>query len=205
MGEPSFDLRTIAVLIVAVALNSSTAGCRLRKALTRDEAAPQLQTSPFMAERKMLHLTTGGGIGRGPFLGRCEEIDWSPHSFTDIVTENWQKLIAAGYLRAENHTIRLTPFSSEQVECIAVLTDAGREATRTQGWISEGPDWRIPVAKRSLVAVTGITQPGENAAYVEFTWKWAAFNPVLSGDEPIQAGHATFTLFDDGWRLTGAN
>ena len=61
----------------------------------------------------------------------------------------------------------------------------------------------IPVARRELVSVTGISKQS-NLADVEFTWKWVPLNEIgaalYSGDL-----HYTSTVgfrdFDDGWRM----
>ena len=61
----------------------------------------------------------------------------------------------------------------------------------------------IPVARRELLAVTGISKQGSTAD-VEFTWKWAPLNEVgaalYSGDMHYKST-AGFRQFDDGWRI----
>ena len=58
------------------------------------------------------------------------------------------------------------------------------------------------VARRELVAITGISKSGSSAE-VEFTWRWVALNQV--GEALYDAGvHyrsvAAFRAYDDGWR-----
>ena len=61
----------------------------------------------------------------------------------------------------------------------------------------------IPVAKRQLLAVTGISKQG-NLADVDFTWKWVPLNEVgaalYSGDLHYSSTVA-FRNYDDGWRI----
>ena len=61
----------------------------------------------------------------------------------------------------------------------------------------------IPVAKRQLIAVTGISKQG-GSAVVEFTWKWAPVNEVgaalYSTGEHFRSD-VGFRQYDDGWRI----
>ncbi len=67
---------------------------------------------------------------------------------------------------------------------------------------STGPT-SIRVARRELVAVTGVSKAG-NFADVEFMWRWIALNPVGSAlyDSGVHYHSVvTFRSFDDGWRV----
>jgi hypothetical protein len=61
----------------------------------------------------------------------------------------------------------------------------------------------IPVAKRELVAVTGVSIQG-NLADVEFSWKWLPLNEIgealYSGDVHYKSV-VGFRNYDDGWRM----
>ncbi|MGC1453543.1 MAG: hypothetical protein WA830_26205 [Candidatus Sulfotelmatobacter sp.] len=61
----------------------------------------------------------------------------------------------------------------------------------------------IPVAKRELVGVTGISKQS-NLADVEFTWKWVPLNEIgaalYSGDLHYTSS-VGFREYDDGWRM----
>jgi hypothetical protein len=61
----------------------------------------------------------------------------------------------------------------------------------------------IPVAKRQLLSVTGISKQG-GSAVVEFTWKWAPVNEVgaalYSTDQRFRSS-VGFRQYDDGWRI----
>jgi len=62
----------------------------------------------------------------------------------------------------------------------------------------------IPVARRDLIAVTGISRQG-NLADVEFTWKWLTLNEIgaalYSGDVHYRSS-VGFREYDDGWRVS---
>jgi ankyrin repeat protein len=72
------------------------------------------------------------------------------------------------------------------------------------------PDYKahlVGPAKRTVVAVTGITDngPGGSEKLVLFTWRYSALPEVVSrytcqGGQPHE-GHALVRLFDDGWRV----
>lgn len=86
-----------------------------------------------------------------------------------------------------------------------VLTPSGVDAVRAaippeQTASSSFP---IPVAKRELVAVTGISKEG-NLGDVEFSWKWLPLNEIgealYSGDVHYKS-MVGFRNYDDGWRM----
>jgi len=85
------------------------------------------------------------------------------------------------------------------------LTPLGVEAIRpliTNG--AENEPLALRVARRKLVAITGISKTG-NFADVEFTWQWVPLNPV--GSALYDAGvryrsTVQFRDYDDGWRVT---
>jgi hypothetical protein len=85
------------------------------------------------------------------------------------------------------------------------LSPLGVEAFRglLPGNATESQYFSIPVARRILTAVTGISKNG-NVADVDFQWKWVALNEVGAA---LYAGGVqynstvTFKHYDDGWRL----
>jgi len=65
----------------------------------------------------------------------------------------------------------------------------------------------IPVARRELVAVTGISKQGA-VADVDFTWKWAPLNEVgaaLYSADLHYNSTVGFRAYDDGWRIVVAS
>jgi hypothetical protein len=61
----------------------------------------------------------------------------------------------------------------------------------------------VPVARRELVGITGISKNGASAE-VEFSWRWVPLNEVgqaLYAEGVHYKSTATFRLYDDGWRI----
>jgi hypothetical protein len=89
-----------------------------------------------------------------------------------------------------------------------LLTPSGVETIRTLVADEEArkPSITIPVAKRELIGVTGVSKEA-GIADVEFTWKWIPMNEVgdalFSGDLRYKS-IVGFRQFDDGWRLEPA-
>jgi hypothetical protein len=68
---------------------------------------------------------------------------------------------------------------------------------------SDKQAFRIPVARRELVAVTGISKLGR-VADVEFSWRWVPVNEVgaaIYSSDVRYRSTATFHAYDDGWRI----
>jgi hypothetical protein len=62
--------------------------------------------------------------------------------------------------------------ASSPVTVTATLTDEGRSASRE--WQQSGGGWAIPIARRELVEVTGLTggEGKSKEARAEYTWRW---------------------------------
>lgn len=61
----------------------------------------------------------------------------------------------------------------------------------------------VPVARRELVRITGISKNGTSAE-VEFSWRWIPLNEVgqaLYAEGMQYKSTAAFRLYDDGWRV----
>lgn len=61
----------------------------------------------------------------------------------------------------------------------------------------------LPVARRELISVTGITKEN-NSADVEFDWKWVPLNEIgeaLYSRDLRYRSSVGFRKYDDGWRL----
>lgn len=68
--------------------------------------------------------------------------------------------------------------------------------------------WEVPVATAEIMSVTGIVQkPDSTRAEVEYEFRWRptefAWLDRKGIDEMPQTRTATFTKYDDGWRLSG--
>ena len=69
--------------------------------------------------------------------------------------------------------------------------------------IADKQTFRIPAARRELVAVTGISKLGR-VADVEFSWRWIPVNEVgaaIYSSDVRYRSTATFRAYDDGWRI----
>ncbi|HTT20290.1 MAG TPA: hypothetical protein VMG82_15180 [Candidatus Sulfotelmatobacter sp.] len=86
-----------------------------------------------------------------------------------------------------------------------LLTPSGVDAIRAglNPGQTGGSQLSIPVARRELVAVTGIAKQG-NSGDVEFAWKWVPLNEIgaalYSGDVHYRSV-VGFRDYDDGWRM----
>jgi hypothetical protein len=86
------------------------------------------------------------------------------------------------------------------------LTPIGVETFRglIPGDATSAQYFSVPVARRQLLAVTGISKNG-NIADVDFQWQWVPLNEVGAA---LHAGAGRynstvgFRHYDDGWRLT---
>ncbi|HTS34124.1 MAG TPA: hypothetical protein VMH04_00550 [Candidatus Solibacter sp.] len=86
-----------------------------------------------------------------------------------------------------------------------ILTPSGVETVRAV-IAPEEPNratFALPVAKRQLIAVTGISKQGI-VADIDFTWKWVPLNEIgaalYSGDVHYRST-VRFREYDDGWRI----
>jgi hypothetical protein len=65
----------------------------------------------------------------------------------------------------------------------------------------------LPVARRELVEVTGISKQGI-AADVDFTWRWVPLNEIgaaLYSSDLHYKSTVAFRQYDDGWRVVQSN
>ena len=85
-----------------------------------------------------------------------------------------------------------------------LLSPSGVEAVRTAApEQSAQSSISIPVARRQLQEITGITKDG-GSADVEFTWKWIPLNEIggaLYSADMRYKSTVGFRNYDDGWRL----
>jgi hypothetical protein len=85
------------------------------------------------------------------------------------------------------------------------LSPSGVEAVRTliSGDDATKPSFSIPVARRELIGISGISKQG-NEADVEFTWRWVPLNEIgaalYSSDQRYEST-VGLRKYDDGWRL----
>lgn len=91
--------------------------------------------------------------------------------------------------------VLLTPSGVETVQALLPVQEAGKTS------------FAIPVARRELVGVTGISKQGV-AADVDFTWRWIPLNEIgaaLYSTELRYKSTVAFRQYDDGWRVVQTN
>ena len=90
--------------------------------------------------------------------------------------------------------VTLTPSGVDTFRSLLAPADAGKQL------------FSVPVARRELIAVTGISKLGRSAD-VEFTWRWIPLNEVgavLYSREVHFRSSVSFRAYDDGWRIVQA-
>jgi len=176
-------MRDKRILLSAVALVLT--GCSPRDFLTRRLATDSILLSPQFKAQQRFTLRTG------------------VLSNKDYPSPEYLVLQHHGWISANT-----TPCPREMTPppCWDVLlTPSGVDAVRSAMLPQQtsGSLLSVPVARRTLVAVTGITKQ-VNSADVEFTWKWSPLNEVgaalYSGDLQYKSIVA-FRNYDDGWRI----
>jgi len=124
----------------------------------------------------------------------------------DYVSPEYLILQQHGWISAS--TVRC-PASLAPAPCWDVLlTPAGVDTVRLLVPAAEADKSLlfIPVARRELVGVTGISKQG-SLADVDFTWRWVPLNEVgaaLYSDDLRYNSTVLFRDYDDGWHIVVA-
>lgn len=122
--------------------------------------------------------------------------------------------VSPEYLVLQQHgwisatTTRCSPGMEPSPCWDVLLTPSGVEAVRALIPPEEADktSFFIPVARRELVGVTGISKQG-NQADVDFTWRWVPLNEVgaaLYSADLRYGSTVGFREYDDGWRILAA-
>jgi len=90
-----------------------------------------------------------------------------------------------------------------------LLTPSGVDIVRTlvSGDEAAKSSFALPVARRELVGITGISKL-DGAADVDFTWRWIPLNEVgaaLYSADLHYKSTVAFRDYDDGWRVVQSN
>ena len=171
-----------ALSIAALLMLSS---CSPRDFLTRRLAADLIATSNTFRATQSFQMTTG------------------------IVSN--ADYLSAEYLALQHHgwvsaTQARCPSNVSPPPCWDVaLSPAGVDTFRPliPPGDSDKQTFRISVARRELVAVTGISKLGR-VADVEFSWRWIPLNEVgaaIYSSDVRYRSTAAFHAYDDGWRI----
>jgi hypothetical protein len=176
-------LRNKSILCLAAAL--CLCACSPRDFLTRRLASDLIAGSPVFKASQQYVLQTGV-ISNKDFVSP-EYLVLQHHGW--IAAANAQ--CSPGLAPSPCWDVQLTPSGVDTVKTALPAGDASQST------------FTIPVARRELIAVTGISREG-NTAEVEFVWKWVPSNEIgaalYSGDVHYRCT-VGFRDYDDGWRL----
>ena len=186
-------MRTARILLLAVLLCLillwMDLGCSPRNFLTRRLAADLISASDTFKEPQLLWLRTGIVSNK----------DFSSPDYMVLQRRGWLIGSAAkcpvGIDPPPCWDVLLTPIGVETVRPLisSALAGNGRD---------NGP-MEIPVARRQLLGISGISKGG-NFADVEFSWRWVPINKVGSAlyDNGVRYRSTVgFRSYDDGWRV----
>jgi hypothetical protein len=159
--------------------------CSPREFLTRRLAADLISVSEAIKAPQQFALQTGIVSNK----------DYISPEYLVLQQHHWISATPArcspGMTPSPCWDVLLTPAGVETVRSLVPAEEAGK------------PLLQIPVARRELVGVTGISKQG-NQAEVDFTWRWAPLNEVgaalYSGDLHYTST-VEFREYDDGWRM----
>ena len=183
-GKPG-PMRKILILAPCLLLSLIFSACSPRDFLTRRLAADLISASDAFRAPQPFVLRTGVVSNK----------DYVSPEYLVLQHHGWISAAnapcAAGITPPPCWDVLLTPSGVDAVRALIPAEEADKSSLS------------IPVARRELVAVTGVAKQN-NTADVDFTWKWAPLNEVgaalYSGDLRYNST-VEFREYDDGWRI----
>jgi hypothetical protein len=161
------------------------AACSPRDILSRRLAADLIAASDSFKSTQQFTLQTG----------ILSNKDYVSPEYLVLQHHGWISAITArcttGLTPPPCWDVLLTPSGVDTVHAIVSSEDAAK------------PTFAIPVARRELVAITGISKQG-NEAEVDFTWKWVPLNEIGAALYTVDVQYKStvgFRDYDDGWRV----
>ncbi|MCA1633226.1 MAG: hypothetical protein LC785_06040 [Acidobacteria bacterium] len=189
--NPTQARRRIARLcwgLLGAVIVTCSAACGSNK-LTRSSAATLIESSEAFRKPVTISLLpeyrqTLALIGEGSRDMPKEE--FALHRFLESHAD-LAALSHLGLVEFKVTGIQYPDSASSPVTITSSLTSKGSSAARQ--WQQSGEGWTIPIAKRELVEVTGLTGgEGESKqARVEYTWRWLPTEAGASFDVSGQA------------------
>lgn len=187
----------------AAAILAALVGIGCSGDLTRAVVADKLEESKLFAKPVVFEFEEGEGVGSAPGKQR-----------KDSTQRGWEALASVGFVEVTS----LGPskdswFSDPPHHYLVKVTPKGRSAMKDLG----GGRYSIEFARARLLEVTGIEEmlPTAKRAYFRYTYEplgdvtEEAARELLRaiGQDGARVGGevksgATFTKYDDGWRLT---
>ena len=165
------------------------ASCSPRDFLTRRLATDLISASDAFKTPQQFPLQTG--IVSNKEYVSPEYLVLQQHGWISATTAH----CSPGLAPSPCWDVLLTPSGVETVRALVPADEADKTL------------FFIPVARRELVGVTGISKQG-TLADVDFTWRWVPLNEVgaalYSGDLRYTST-VGFRDYDDGWRIAIAH
>jgi hypothetical protein len=161
------------------------AACSPRDFLTRRLAIDLISASDPFKTPRLFPLQTG--IVSNKDYVSPENLIFQQHGWISAATVR----CPAGLAPSPCWDVLLTPSGVETVRSLVPADEADKTL------------FFIPVARRELVAVTGIAKQG-TLADVDFTWRWVPLNEVgaaLYSSDLHYTSTVGFRDYDDGWRV----
>jgi hypothetical protein len=161
------------------------ASCSARDFLTRRLASDLISGSPALKAPQSLLLHTG--IVSSKDYPSPEYLVLQNHGWISAATV----ACPAGLLPPPCWNIVLSPSGVDVVRTSLAAEEAAKSSIS------------LPVARRELLGITGITKR-DNSADVEFEWKWVPLNEIgeaLYSRDLRYRSSVGFRKYDDGWRL----
>lgn len=175
-------MRKTSILLLGALLLSS---CSPRNYLTRRLAADLLSASDAFKTPQQYVLQTGVISSK----------DYTSPEYLVLQHHGWISASVApctpGLTPPPCWDVLLTPSGVDTIQAVVPAEATGK------------PTINIPVARRDLLAVTGISKDG-NLADVDFVWKWSPLNEIgaaLYSAELHYKSTVGFRNYDDGWRI----
>jgi len=165
------------------------ASCSPRDFLTRRLATDLISASDAFKTPQQFPLQTG--IVSNKEYVSPEYLILQQHGWISATTAH----CSPGLAPSPCWDVLLTPSGVETVRALVPSNEADKTL------------FFIPVARRELVGVTGISKEGA-LADVDFTWRWVPLNEVgaaLYSGDPRYTSTVGFREYDDGWRIVVAH
>jgi len=178
-------MRKLLILALSLGMSLALSSCSPRDFLTRRLATDLISASEAFRTPQQFALQTGIVSNR------------------IYVSSEYLVLQQHGWISAT--TVRCSPGMEPSPCWDVLLTPSGVETVRALVHAEEADKtfFFIPVARRELVGVTGISKQGSQAD-VDFTWKWVPLNEVgaaLYSADMRYSSTVGFRDYDDGWRI----
>jgi hypothetical protein len=178
-------MRKAGIFALCVIAATNLSSCSPRDFLTRRLAADLIATSNVFRAAKQFSFRTG-------VLSNKEYL------FPDYLALQHHGWISSTQSRCPPDIapppcweVSLSPSGVEALQSLISPGDAEKQS------------FNVPIARRQLIAVTGVAKHG-SAAEVEFAWHWIPLNEVggaIDTGDPHYRSVVNFHRYDDGWRV----